>query len=37
MSSRYRVLYVEADVAHRFDDAGDDECSHYLIIVSKVI
>ena len=29
------ALYFEADVAHRFDNAGDGECSYYLVIVSK--
>jgi transcriptional regulator with XRE-family HTH domain len=29
------ALYFEADVSHRFDNAGDGECSYYLIIVSK--
>ena len=29
------ALYFEADVAHRFDSAGDGECSYYLVIVSK--
>jgi transcriptional regulator with XRE-family HTH domain len=29
------ALYFEADVSHRFDNAGDDECSYYLVIVSK--
>ena len=29
------ALYFEADVAHRFDNAGDEECSYYLVIVSK--
>ena len=29
------ALYFEADVSHRFDNAGDDECSYYLVIASK--
>lgn len=29
------ALYFEADTAHRFDNAGDGECSYYLVIVSK--
>lgn len=29
------ALYFEADVSHRFDSAGDGECSYYLVIVSK--
>ena len=29
------ALYFEADVSHRFDNAGDDECSYYLVIGSK--
>jgi len=29
------ALYFEADVRHRFDNAGDGECSYYLVIVSK--
>ncbi len=29
------ALYFEADVSHRFDNAGDDQCSYYLVIVSK--
>lgn len=28
-------LYFEADVAHRFDNAGVGPCSYYLVIVSK--
>ena len=28
-------LYFEADVSHRFDSAGDGECSYYLVIVLK--
>ena len=31
------ALYFEADVRHRFDNAGDGECSYYLVIVSKGI
>ncbi len=30
------ALYFEAHVSHRFDNAGDGECSYYLVIVSKV-
>jgi transcriptional regulator with XRE-family HTH domain len=29
------ALYFEADMSHRFDNAGDGECSYYLVIVSK--
>jgi quercetin dioxygenase-like cupin family protein len=29
------ALYFEADVAHRFDNVGNDECSYYLVIVSN--
>lgn len=29
------AMYFEADVTHRFDNAGDGECSYYLVIVSK--
>jgi transcriptional regulator with XRE-family HTH domain len=29
------ALYFEADVAHRFDNAGDGECSYYLVTVSN--
>lgn len=29
------ALYFEADVAHRFDNAGEGECSYYLVTVSK--
>jgi transcriptional regulator with XRE-family HTH domain len=29
------ALYFEADASHRFDNAGDGECSYYLVIVSK--
>jgi transcriptional regulator with XRE-family HTH domain len=29
------ALYFEAVVSHRFDNAGDGECSYYLVIVSK--
>lgn len=29
------ALYFEADVSHRFDNVGNDECSYYLVIVSK--
>ena len=28
-------LYFEADVPHRFDNAGEGDCSYYLVIVSK--
>ena len=28
------ALYFEADVSHRFDNAGDGECSYYHVIVS---
>ena len=28
------AIYFEADIAHRFDNAGDDECSYYLVIDS---
>ena len=30
-------LYFEADVAHKFDNAGEGSCSYYLVIVSKGI
>lgn len=29
------ALYFEADVPHRFDSAGEGECSYYLVIDSK--
>lgn len=29
------ALYFEADVTHRFDNAGEGECAYYLVIVSK--
>lgn len=29
------ALYFEADVPHRFDNAGEGECSYYLVISSK--
>ena len=29
------ALYFEADVVHRFDNAGEGECSCYLVTVSK--
>ncbi len=29
------ALYFEADVSHRLDNAGNGECSYYLVIVSK--
>ena len=28
-------FYFEADVAHKFDNAGEGSCSYYLVIVSK--
>ncbi len=28
------AVYFEADVAHRFDNAGEGECSYYLVISS---
>lgn len=28
-------IYFEADVAHRFDNVGEDECHYYLVIDSK--
>ena len=28
------ALYFEADVSHRFDNAGDGECSYYHVVVS---
>lgn len=28
------ALYFEADVPHRFDNAGEGECSYYLVIAS---
>ena len=31
------AMYFEADVTHRFANAGDGECSYYLAIVSKGI
>jgi transcriptional regulator with XRE-family HTH domain len=31
------ALYFEADVSHQFDNAGDGECSYYLVVVSKGI
>jgi transcriptional regulator with XRE-family HTH domain len=30
------ALYFEADIPHRFDNAGKGECSYYLVIDSKV-
>jgi transcriptional regulator with XRE-family HTH domain len=30
------AAYFEADVAHRFDNAGEGECSYYLVIDSRV-
>ncbi len=30
------ALYFEADVRHRFDNAGKGECSYYLVISSRV-
>jgi transcriptional regulator with XRE-family HTH domain len=29
------ALYFEADVPHRFDNAGERECSYYLVISSR--
>jgi quercetin dioxygenase-like cupin family protein len=29
------ALYFEANLSHRFDNAGDGECSYYLVVVSK--
>jgi len=29
------ALYFEADVAHRFDNAGEGACSYYLVIDTK--
>jgi transcriptional regulator with XRE-family HTH domain len=29
------AVYFEADVARKFDNAGEGECSYYLIVVSK--
>ncbi len=29
------ALYFEADVPHRFDNAGDGECGYYLVISSR--
>jgi transcriptional regulator with XRE-family HTH domain len=29
------ALYFEADVTHRFDNAGEKECSYYLVIGSR--
>jgi transcriptional regulator with XRE-family HTH domain len=29
------ALYFEADVPHRFDNAGEGECSYYLVVDSK--
>src|SRR5215218_6824171 len=29
------ALYFEADVPHRFDNAGDGTCSYYLVITSR--
>src|SRR5918994_794949 len=29
------ALYFEADVMHRFDNAGEGECSYYLVISSR--
>ena len=28
-------LYFAADVPHRFDNAGEGECSYYLVIDSR--
>lgn len=30
-------VYFEADVAHRFDNAGEGECSYYLVISSHTV
>ena len=29
------AIYFEADVAHRFDNAGKEDCSYYLVISSR--
>ncbi len=29
------AVYFEADITHRFDNAGESECSYYLVIISK--
>ncbi len=29
------ALYFEADVVHKFDNAGEGECTYYLVTVSK--
>jgi transcriptional regulator with XRE-family HTH domain len=29
------ALYFEADISHRFDNAGEGECSYYMVIDSK--
>ena len=29
------ALYFEADIPHRFDNAGEVECAYYLVIVTK--
>lgn len=29
------AVYFEADVAHRFDNVGEGECSYYLVISSR--
>jgi mannose-6-phosphate isomerase-like protein (cupin superfamily) len=29
------AVYFEADVAHRFDNAGEGDCSYYLVIDSR--
>jgi quercetin dioxygenase-like cupin family protein len=29
------ALYFEADVTHRFDNAGEGGCSYYLVISSR--
>jgi transcriptional regulator with XRE-family HTH domain len=29
------ALYFEADLPHRFDNAGEDECTYYLVISSR--
>ncbi len=29
------AMYFEADIPHRFDNAGDGECTYYLVISTK--
>jgi transcriptional regulator with XRE-family HTH domain len=29
------AIYFEADVPHRFDNAGDEECTYYLVISNR--